>query len=424
MLKNKRLVGQAMKFLFIAVVLSVLIYESADMSFQRSSEELAISPIVAEVLDIDIEKEGFGMGRLTSLDYPDDNVLQLKEKKAEKGYKYSAYRSQVGLQGFAYAAVTHAIPNVVPKLHIYFLFRFINSFLFVVVIMAIVLQLYKRYGFLFASIFGLVTFFTPWTVDFSRNMYWVEFTWFIPMLLGLLCLNYKSKRKYIYPLFFAAILIKSLCGYEYLSTIMMSGIMFLIVEWFCNKEQRKDIFKAIFIIGILSVAGFIVAYTIHADVYGKGDILSGLESMRISLVEKRTFGNPEDHDPIFRDSLNASILDVLIIYFWSGWTERFFHGAIMLILMIATVIALIFQRIVTKRENAFEVYLFVVSLLSTVSWLVLGKAHSYIHTHMNFVLFYMGWVQTCVYIICKTILTKREIQVIVRKGNDSEIVHI
>ena len=54
--------------------------------------------------------------------------------------------------------------------------------------------------------------------------------------------------------------------------------------------------------------------------------------------------------------------------------------------------------------------LFIITLLTTISWFVLGKAHSYIHTHMNFVLFFMGWVQVSIYILCKTIIIKKNMR--------------
>lgn len=31
-------------------------------------------------------------------------------------------------------------------------------------------------------------------------------------------------------------------------------------------------------------------------------------------------------------------------------------------------------------------------------------AHSYVHTHMNYVLWYFGFVQICIYILCKQVM--------------------
>ena len=45
--------------------------------------------------------------------------------------------------------------------------------------------------------------------------------------------------------------------------------------------------------------------------------------------------------------------------------------------------------------------MFIVFLGTTLSWFILGKAHSYVHTHMNYVLWYFGFIQICLYIIIK-----------------------
>ena len=385
----------------LVIILSVFMLEGAESSFQNDSESLVVAKMVAEAIGDDIADSSFGLGVLKSDNNLDVDAYSLIYNDNLEGYHYESYMSQVGIQGHIFGKIV----SIIPKMNKINLFRLICCCLLVIVLGLIIIQLHKRYGILFASIFGVVSFLSPWIVNFSRNLYWVEFTWFIPMLLGLLCINYEDKRKFIYPLFFIAIFIKSLCGYEYLSTIMMTGIMFLLVEWICNKEKRKSIFKTIFIIGICSLAGFIAAYIIHAYMYGSGNIFEGFKLMKVNLIERRTFGNASDFDPMFADSLNASIWDVIIKYFWFAGSPL--DGKLMCIIMVVTVFALIYQKTVLKENNTFEVSIFIISLLTTISWIVLGKAHSYIHTHMNFVLFYMGWVQISIYILCKTIIGKK-----------------
>lgn len=412
--RKDRLVKNVVLFI-VAIVLSIFMFEGAESTFQNDSESLAVGPIAAEILGVDVDNGGYGLGILSSIDYPDDDYSFMGLESVE-GYEYSIYSSQVGLQGMIYVAITHLLP----KLGIYDLFRIACCFFLVVILMMIIKQLYIKYGTFLSAVFGIVTFLSPWIVDFSKNLYWVEFTWFVPMLLGLLCLNYEDKKKYIYPLFFVAVFIKCLCGYEYLSTIMMSGIMFLLVEWVCNKEKRKNIFKTVLIIGVVSVAGFICAYVIHAYMYGSGNIIDGLKLMQVNLIEKRTFGNAADFDPVCADSLNASIFDVLLKYFWTAGgllAGRPLDGKLMLFIAIVTIGALIYQRKKLDLNNNFEICLFIVTLLTTLSWLVLGKSHSYVHTHMNFVLFYMGWVQVSIYIICKTALDMHKISVNIVKGD-------
>lgn len=370
--------------------------------YWNDSEELVVSPMIASVLDLDISTGGYGLGTLRSTSNPEGDIFSAlgDVDNLKNGYTYSSYCSQIGLQGI----VCRIMAKIVPKLGLFLYLRYVCIFLFDAVIFLIILQIRQKYGLLFSLIFGITSLVSPWLLKFSSNLYWVQFTWFIPMLLGLCCLNYEKKRKLIYPFFFMAVFIKCLCGYEYLSTVMMSGIMFLIVEWICNKKKRKEMAKTIIIVGTCSVLGFITAYLIHAYLFGNGNIIGGLKSLQVGLIQRRTFGNSADFDPVFADSLNASIFDVLKKYLCSSGS--YFYG----LLFCISLAALFYQRKCLKKNNTFEISIFFFSFFSTVSWFILGKAHSYIHTHLNFVLFYMGWVQVSCYIICNVLLESKKLR--------------
>lgn len=390
--------------LVIAVALSVFWMSSADKSFQEDSENLAISPIFAERKGISFDDKGYGLGALRSLAEPHEYVNSIMDRDFNEGYKYFVYTSQFGLQGHLYRVIARYLPSMLHAKIIIFAMKAGCCFLLAIVVLAIIYELFFKYGRLFALTFGAVTILSPWVINYSINLYWVAFTWYIPMLLGLLCINYENKRYLFYPMFFAAIFIKSLCGYEYLSTIMMAEIQFLLVEWVCNEQNRKKLTRVVFIIGVLSMAGFSLAYLIHAYYYGSGNIMNGIRMIAQDIAGKRCFGNASDYDLVYSESLNASVVDVLVKYFCTA--GRPLDGIEMMMLGIATTIALIYKRIVMKKDARFEISLYVISLLTTISWLVLAKGHSYIHTHMNFVLFYFGWVQCCVYIILKTLTEK------------------
>ncbi|MCR5767226.1 MAG: hypothetical protein K6G45_01900 [Lachnospiraceae bacterium] len=409
---------------FFAVVF--FMYSAADKGFQSDSEDLAVGPVYAATEGAGFETEGYGLGRLTFKKYPEKEVYNnvvLNGANLDVSYKYKPYRSQIGLQGMIYSGIAGLLSGFMSFKIIYHGFRFACLLLFVLILLFIVLQLFKRYGLLFAAVFGAVTILSPWTQNFAGNLYWVEFTWFIPFLLSLLILNHHEKRFVIYPFIFIAILVKCLCGYEYLSTIIISGIMFPAVEWLIHKEERKKLFKIILVTGILSLLAFAAAFLIHAHVYGSGNIGEGIRLLKTELVEKRTYGDALNFNEMEGTSLNASVFTVLWKYIGFGTIQ----GGFMLPLFAATVIALILERkrlrsLVSEgtemgtdagnpdknRDNTgintgFETAMFVLAFLAALSWFVLAKGHSYIHTHINFVMYYMGWVQVSVYIIVRNL---------------------
>lgn len=50
-----------------------------------------------------------------------------------------------------------------------------------------------------------------------------------------------------------------------------------------------------------------------------------------------------------------------------------------------------------RVESRWELILYFLSALCTLSWYVLGKSHSLIHTYMNYGLWYFGFVQMLIY---------------------------
>ena len=62
------------------------------------------------------------------------------------------------------------------------------------------------------------------------------------------------------------------------------------------------------------------------------------------------------------------------------------------------------MNILRKRKNCYrDMVMYIMFLVTTLSWIILGKSHSYIHTHINFVLWYFGFIQICLYEIIQFI---------------------
>lgn len=379
----------------IVIMLSMLVIMTrTSKSFQVDSESLIVDPMLATINNCKWNESNWALGFLKPINglenghlYP--NIIEY-DNKLKQTYSFIEYKSQIGIQGIIF----NWIAGISKNINIIIILRWICCFLFVVVALLIALQLKKRYGILLPLVFYGVVILSKWTTDFAPNLYWVMFTWFVPILLGLLCVNYEKKRTFIYPLFFVAIFFKSLCGYEYLSTIMITAEMFLIVEFLVCKERRKDTFKSIIISGLCMFLGFLTVLIIHSVILGEGDLVHGIEIFIHDLVGRRTFGNASDYSIEYRKSLNASVMEVLGLYF-----NNDFYGNIMKWLFAVALICLIFRQFVEKKDCRRLFALLLLSFISVTSWLILAKGHSYIHTHMNFVLFDLGYSWVSIYCI-------------------------
>ena len=323
----------------------------------------------------------------------------------------TSYKSQYGLQGWLFKTLIHVLDIDRYEEVLELLCAVATAFIFSLIIVLVGI----KYSFLYGACFAVTFLLSPWIVNFASSEYWVEFTWFLPMLIGLACsiwTDIKWVRMAGYFGAFASIAVKSLCGYEYITTVMLGLIAFPVIDWIVavikkDKKRALVLLKTIFIMCVLALVGFGVAICMHAFIRGEGSIWQGIQRIIEEDVLRRVGGgNLNDFEPIYWSSLNASVWETLQKYFHfetdviAGIDANQF-----LILCLLPVVIFIYDY-VKNRLNIEDVVMYVVFFLTTISWFVLGKSHSYVHTFINYVLWYFGFVQCCLYIILKGFLEK------------------
>lgn len=369
-----------------------------------NGEELSITEVDDDNTNIIIKFDHKGI--LNPLKYGDldDAVFyDANHNRLPKG-SVSAYTSQYGLQGKIFRHLTRFMneDDMIDSLYL------ICSLLTAIVFVLICTILANKYNIVMAGCFYFVFWLSPWITCFARNLYWVEFTWFLPMLAGLFCAwktEDKRCRWIAYASAYFTVLIKSLCGYEYLSTVMMGLISFLLVDAFVaafRKDTKKLVLliKSIMVIGILALAGFLTAIVIHARLKGDGEILFGIKQIIYSDVLRRTGGGDLNSiNPVYWESLNASVWETFCKYFkFNTQIITGVPGNLFSLLCIVPVFIFIsdYRKHILNAELPV---MYIVFFISSISWFCLAKGHSYIHTHISFVLWYFGFVQICFYVI-------------------------
>lgn len=318
----------------------------------------------------------------------------------------SEYRSQYGLQGKVFRYIARSIQSIA---NLNLLCCIATAIVFVLIVLLIA----RKYNKVMAGVFFVTFWLSPWVVNFARNLYWVEFTWFLPMAIGLFCslkIDSRKCRIFSYIAAFIAITVKCLCGYEYISTIMMGLIAFLLVDFIVavfnkNNEKTRLLFRTIIVIGIAALLGFIVAICIHALLKADGDLIEGIKSILQEDVLRRTIGgNMNEYESKYWGSFNASVWQVFCQYFKfsteiiTGITGNLFP-------VLCCVPLAIFGVESYKKKLNIELFaMYIVFFLTSISWFCLAKAHSADHPHMNFVLWYFGFVQICFYVIINKII--------------------
>lgn len=182
-------------------------------------------------------------------DLHDIEFLNMQMEPQPKGELY-VYPSQFGLQGRVFRSVAKYMDYNTSIQYLKLLCSIGTAGVFCL----ICFLLYRKYNGLLAGCFYITFLLSPWIVNFARNLYWVEFTWFLPIAVGLLCaikIDSKRWRFLSYIVGWAAIFIKCLCGYEYLTAIMLGMISFLLADWFealrhHERQNAKRLFFTVF----------------------------------------------------------------------------------------------------------------------------------------------------------------------------------
>lgn len=367
-------------------------------NFQQDSESLVVGDIVAD--QFGLEKSGWNLGFVNITDTSLDITLSykiLKEKPVSSSLIFSPYGSQFGIQGVFFSEIYKFLsaPDVETL-------NAINSLLTAIVIALLSVLYLNIYNRLFGLIFFVTMVSSPWIISFARNLYWVPFTWFLPAIFAALVYLSKGRAAKIAFLIctLCSIAIKSLAGYEYLTVITLFTCSVFVLAPLFNNESRgeKEGLKLASLTFLCCIAGFLFALIIHAGMRGDS-VFSGLQNIYQMDVKRRTYGDPALFDPVLRASLESSFWDVLNIY-WSQWQTSlsiFIPGKYFGAIFWLSAFGMIYGVLTRPRLFYKEPILVFVFFATSASWFMFGKAHSYIHTHMNFVLWYFGFVQALFY---------------------------
>ena len=353
------------------------------------------------VLDIDSPLDEERLGSLTGASVLDAEGNPAPEKVAE------AYGSQYGLQGKVFQHLANVDLD---------LLRTWCALAVGGVLLLVALLVCKTCGRLMGMIFYAVFLLSPWVVNFANNLYWVEFTWFLPMAAGLFCLwklDCRRCRILSYVIVVLTVMIKCLCGYEYITTVMLGVIAFPAAEFFTalakrDQERAGLLFRTIFLLGVSALLGFAAAICIHAPVKSGGSLTEGIRLIIQEDVLRRTYGadlNAFENLPDFEQyALTASAWETLCKYFHFKTEVMTGVGGNLFPLLCLIPLVMLALDVRKNHLDVREAAWYAVFFVTSVSWFVLAKSHSCVHTHMNFVLWYFGFVQSCFYIILRHLI--------------------
>ncbi|MBV4461743.1 hypothetical protein KVG95_00175 [Pseudomonas sp. SWRI79] len=315
-------------------------------------------------------------------------------------YAYSAYPKQFGGQAVALSWLYRNIPFFSSVFALQFLIAAAAALVFTLLVREISLSVSAMFaGVFFLSIIG-----SPWLVAVARNLYWASFLWFLPAVVAMMV--YRSepgtrKRLSLMVLFCFSVFLKCLAGYEYISTIVIFSLCIFLIDPFKSEPRHGfgESMKAAFKLGCLAILGFILANLVHADMrantiveglsqtFGTDAIkYSALTTMSDAVIPRTPLGF------ILGEYVNEWKTPVL---FWFG------NESVFRVMLVLSVSSLVIQFCLRDKELKRDIVILVVTALASLSWFVLVQKHSAIHVHLNYVLWYFGFVQAMVFVIVR-----------------------
>ena len=310
--------------------------------------------------------------------------------------EFVSYTHQSGLQGTLLGLVNRGLLGLFPDgARRETMLYTVNSVLFYAAALCVCLAVWRAVGALPGAACLAAVLLAPWVQRGMKDLYWCLWTWLLPLLAALLVC--RLRRRWCYAVVFAAVLVRCLCGFEFISALLILCELPLVYCFFACPEQRRDWFARMTGVGFSAVGGVAAALGVwlwQGRLYfgswaESADNIARTVSLRVTALE--TASLPES---------TVTVGEVLHLYFVQDATPLLQLGPFSLTvrgLLAVTGVLLAAALLLRWREVLPMAAVWGISLLGPVSWMVLSKTHSAVHTHLMPMLWHFAFVPcTCI----------------------------
>ncbi len=347
-------------------------------------------------------------GLLGLLDAPDGWVFG--EEIANRQYElyetgepiqyYLIYKSHPGFQGIVFG-LFDSLTNFPASTNLK-IFRGTVAFVSAAVIALIAAAIAVEFGWMAAILMLIFSAISQWMILPAGSLYWNLWSFFLPFVCGM-CLLADASKKNNYPAFkiyfvvFITIWVKILfTGFEIITTALIMATVPFVYFAIRDKWKLKPFLQRATMLGIsLTLAtmaglGTLILQITVAD----RSLKSGIYYVRDTFI-RRAAGNPDEFRGQYAESLKVSHLEVIGKYlnsqaFSVGHTS-IVYWQLIAVFAVFTLVYL-YKRKTTLHKGFSTTGMALIittwySILAPLSWYIIFKPTSYIHTF----LFPMAW---------------------------------
>jgi hypothetical protein len=400
-----RTFGTKLRLILVLALLTIIFWGNVfrfyprliDGTYDTTSEALVVGRLARSAADglmsqnadlgqnVDPNRLGAGVSEL----YNDQNVYFSNPRLVDSLHLiWLAYPNQFGLQGIVFSIVD--LINPLPRAWRIGFYHLLASLMSAGALVWIADILRRRFGWAAFCGFLIPPAIEPMFTALGPNLYWVVGTWLFPMAIAMYLADEENSRRrlYLVAAAFACFLVKSLCGYEFVSTVILAAATGCLLG---TKEipdrLARNISNVAWILAA-GIAGFAVAVAAHAAKLGGFAVIADRAGARIAgdsslLKDQLLLGKFASFQTVLLRYLEGN--DVTLI--------KSFGLPFGLFLLVA-ILALMDREIIwylgnDRRKLHILALAFLASVVAPLSWFVLAKAHAFVHPPIDFILWYV-----------------------------------
>ncbi|MCX7718966.1 MAG: hypothetical protein N2111_11295 [Candidatus Sumerlaeaceae bacterium] len=392
------------------------------LTHQHDTESLVIGRLVKSRQDGLFSAGGFlGAGIEADLSatwiYPDQIEAQYRAYRAGGQFEvFSPYLSQPGGQGVILGILDRVLPLTPPaRLEVFYA---LLALLCALVFAVLVGWFAYEAGAITAGAVACSVILSQWITVFARNLWWNLWVFYLPMMaVGAVLIRRRGRRpdtRTAVAVGLAAgigtLLKYAFTGFEFVTTFVVMAFVPIVYEAVRERWTLREMMRVAAIwCAAVAVSVGVALLLLAAQIGVLRDGLSAGFDHIVSVLAKRSYGSTAEQPALYAPALQASVGEVLGRYIsgnyfavkWSQWGRdgsgwwsgiRLSYGWLIGVFAVssAAAVALIRREPETRRRSgAALVAATWFSLLAPLSWFVVFKAHSFVHVHVNFIVWQM-----------------------------------
>ena len=339
-------------------------------------------------------------------DWSDDqNRSWFREDTPADAAQFRPYTHQSGLQGWALGGLNRLLRVFLPEgtareSALYW----VNSTLFYAVQLLTALAVWQELGVLPAAFWMAAILLAPWLQRGMKDLYWVPWTWQLPLLAVLLLCRCTCARgrapRWCWPLVSLAVLVRCMCGFEFITTFLILceiPLCYAAAKAYCVEKAPQRACRWLGRAVGAGAAALTGAAAALALWFGQeclcfGSTAAAWQNMAEAITDRISLTD---------DAVRAVTIGQVLAQYFVLDTEPVLQlgpAAVTAgqLLLFGLAVGAVSVVIALRRGVAAQLVplgvVWLLSLAAPASWMVLSKAHAAIHTHLVPMLWHFAFV--------------------------------